>query len=142
MRLASADPAAAPLIDPDYWAETRDRDLAIEGLRLAREILRQPALKRFVMAERLPGDALKTDADLFEYACVHAKTDHHPVGTCRIGPENHRTSVVTPDLRVIGLEGLRVADASVMPSVPSCNTNAPTIMVAEKTADHILGILA
>jgi choline dehydrogenase-like flavoprotein len=85
---------------------------------------------------------LKTDADLFDYACVHAKTDHHPVGTCRIGPENHRTSVVTPDLRVIGLEGLRVADASVMPSVPSCNTNAPTIMVAEKAADHILGILA
>jgi len=142
VRLASADPAAAPLIDPDYWAETRDRDLAIEGLRLAREILRQPALRRFVMAERLPGDALKTDADLFEYACVHAKTDHHPVGTCRIGPENHRTSVVTPDLRVIGLEGLRVADASVMPSVPSCNTNAPTIMVAEKAADHILGKLA
>jgi choline dehydrogenase-like flavoprotein len=142
VRLASGDPAAAPLIDPDYWAETRDRDLAIEGLRLAREIMRQPALKRFVMAERLPGDALKTDADLFEYACVHAKTDHHPVGTCRIGPENHRTSVVTPDLRVIGLEGLRVADASVMPALPSCNTNAPTIMVAEKAADHILGKLA
>jgi choline dehydrogenase-like flavoprotein len=141
VRLASADPAAAPLIDPDYWAETRDRDLAIEGLRLARAILRQPALKRFVMGERLPGDALKTDADLFEDACVHAKTDHHPVGTCRIGPENHRTSVVTPDLRVIGLEGLRVADASVMPSLPSCNTNAPAIMVAEKAADHILGKL-
>jgi len=142
VRLASADPAAAPLIDPDYWAEPRDRDLAIEGLRMAREIMRQPALKRFVMAERLPGDALKTDADLFDYACTHAKTDHHPVGTCRIGPGNQRTSVVTPDLRVIGLEGLRVADASVMPCIPSCNTNAPTIMVAEKAADHILGKLA
>ena len=142
VRLASADPAAAPLIDPDYWAEPRDRELAIEGLRLAREILHQPALKRFVLAERLPGEALKTDAELFDYACAHAKTDHHPVGTCRIGPANDRTSVVTPDLRVIGLEGLRVADASVMPLLPSCNTNAPTVMVAEKAADHILGRLA
>ena len=142
VRLASADPAAAPLIDPDYWAEPRDRELAIEGLRLAREILHQPALKRFVLAERLPGEALKTDAELFDYACTHAKTDHHPVGTCRIGPANDSTSVVTPDLRVIGLEGLRVADASVMPLLPSCNTNAPTIMVAEKAADHILGRLA
>lgn len=142
VRLASADPAAAPLIDPNYWAEPRDRELAIEGLRVAREIMRQPALKRFVMAERLPGETLNTDTELFDYACVHAKTDHHPVGTCRIGPTNHRTSVVTPDLRVIGLEGLRVADASVMPFIPSCNTNAPTIMVAEKAADHILGKLA
>ena len=142
VRLASADPGAAPLIDPDYWAEPRDRELAIEGLRLAREILHQPALKRFVLAERLPGEALKTDAELFDYACTHAKTDHHPVGTCRIGPANDSTSVVTPDLRVIGLEGLRVADASVMPLLPSCNTNAPTIMVAEKAADHILGRLS
>jgi len=142
VRLASADPAAAPLIDPDYWAEPRDRELAIAGLRLAREILHQPALKRFVLAERLPGEALKTDAELFDYACAHAKTDHHPVGTCRIGPANDSTSVVTPDLRVIGLEGLRVADASVMPLLPSCNTNAPTVMVAEKAADHILGRLA
>ncbi len=141
VRLASADPAVAPLIDPDYWAEPRDRELAIEGLRLAREIMRQPALKRFVLAERLPGDALKTDADLFDFACAHAKTDHHPVGTCRIGPANDSTSVVTADLRVIGIEGLRVADASVMPFIPSCNTNAPTIMVAEKAADHILGRL-
>jgi choline dehydrogenase-like flavoprotein len=106
---------------------------------MAREIMRQPALKRFVMAERLPGDAMKTDAELFDFACAHAKTDHHPVGTCRIGPADDKSSVVTPDLRVIGLEGLRVADASVMPFVPSCNTNAPTIMVAEKAAGHILG---
>jgi choline dehydrogenase-like flavoprotein len=142
VRLASADPAAAPLIDPEYWSEPRDRDLAIEGLRLAREIMRQPALKRFVIGERLPGEALKSDTELFDFACAHAKTDHHPVGTCRIGPANDRTSVVTPDLRVIGLEGLRVADASVMPFIPSCNTNAPTIMIAEKAADHILGRIA
>ena len=139
VRLASADPAAAPLLDPNYWSDPHDQTLAIKGLRLAREIMRQPALKRYVQTEVLPGSKLTTDAELFDYACLHAKTDHHPVGTCRIGRVNDRDSVVAPDLRVIGLEGLRVADASVMPLVPSCNTNAPTIMVAEKAADHILG---
>ncbi|HTS53665.1 MAG TPA: GMC family oxidoreductase N-terminal domain-containing protein [Burkholderiales bacterium] len=141
VRLASADPAAAPLIDPNYWSEPRDQALALGGLKLGRTIMSQPALKRFVLAEVLPGAHAKTDQDLFDYACSNAKTDHHPVGTCRIGPANRATSVVTPDLRVIGIDGLRVADASVMPRVPSCNTNAPTIMVAEKGADHILGKL-
>jgi len=141
VRLASTDPNAAPLIDPNYWAESRDRELAIEGLRLAREILHQPALKRFVLGERLPGDRLTSDADLFDYACAHAKTDHHPVGTCRMGAADDSASVVGPDLRIIGLDALRIADASVMPFIPSSNTNAPTIMVAEKAADHILGRL-
>jgi len=139
VRLASADPAAAPMIDPNYWDDPQDKQMAIKGLRLAREIMRQPALARFVQSEVLPGSRLQTDAQLFDYACANAKTDHHPVGTCRMGPANDPASVVTPDLRLIGLEGLRVVDASVMPFVPSCNTNAPTIMVAEKAADHILG---
>ncbi len=139
VRLQSSDPAAAPLIDPNYWADAEDKRLSIEGLRLAREILRQPALKRYVQSEVLPGDGLQTDEQLFDYACANAKTDHHPVGTCRIGAADKPMSVVTPDLKVIGLPGLRIADASVMPRVPSCNTNAPTIMVAEKAADHILG---
>jgi choline dehydrogenase-like flavoprotein len=139
VRLASADPAAAPLIDPNYWSDPQDKALALGGLRLARDIMSQPALKRFVFAEVLPGAPLQTDQELSDYACANAKTDHHPVGTCRIGPANRATSVVTPDLRVIGLEGVRVVDASVMPRVPSCNTNAPAIMVAEKGADHILG---
>jgi len=141
VRLASGDPRAAPLIDPNYWAEPRDRELAIAGLRLAREIMRQPALQRFVLGERLPGPVLQSDAELVEYACAHAKTDHHPVGTCRIGRADDPDSVVTPDLRLIGLDGLRVADASVMPTLPSSNTNAPVIMIAEKAADHILGLL-
>ena len=139
VRLQSADPKAAPLIDPNYWADAEDKRLALQGLRLAREIMRQPALKRFVMQEVLPGPGKVSDEDLFEYACASAKTDHHPVGTCRIGTPSDRMTVVTPDLRVIGLQGLRIADASVMPRVPSSNTNAPTIMVAEKAADHILG---
>jgi choline dehydrogenase-like flavoprotein len=141
VRLASADPAAAPLIDPNYWADPEDRRLSIEGLRLAREILRQRALKRYVQSEVLPGDGLLSDEQLFDYGCANAKTDHHPVGTCKIGRASDPMSVVTPDLKVIGLQGLRIADASVMPRVPSCNTNAPTIMVAEKAADHILGRL-
>ena len=139
VRLASADPAAPPLVDPNYWSQPPDREMAIKGLRLAREIMRQPALRRFVQNEVLPGSARQSDADLVDYACANAKTDHHPVGTCRIGPAGDPVSVVTPDLKLIGLDGLRVVDASVMPMIPSGNTNAPTIMVAEKAADHILG---
>ena len=141
VRLSSKDPAAAPLLDPNYWSDPHDREMGIKGLRLAREILSQPAMKRYVQSEVLPGKALTTDEELFNYACAHSKTDHHPVGTCKMGTESDRRSVVTPDLKLIGLKGLRVVDASVMPRVPSCNTNAPSIMVAEKGADHILGRL-
>jgi choline dehydrogenase-like flavoprotein len=137
VRLASADPKAAPLIDPNYWAEPYDRECAIKGLRLAREIMRQDALKPFVLAERLPGPELTSDEALTQYAYRSCKTDHHPVGTCAMG--SGADAVVTPDLKLRGLLGLRVVDASVMPFVPSCNTNAPTIMVAEKAADMILG---
>jgi choline dehydrogenase-like flavoprotein len=138
VRLASADPAAAPLLDPNYWADPYDRDMAIKGLRLARDILRAPAMKRYVQSEVLPGARVNTDQELFDYACTNAKTDHHPVGTCRMGRPDDPDNVVTPDLRLIGLDGLRVVDASVMPYLPSCNTNAPTIMVAEKAADTII----
>jgi choline dehydrogenase-like flavoprotein len=142
VRLASKDPAAAPLLDPNYWSDPYDREMSIKGLRLAREIMSQPALQRYVQSEVLPGGNLKTDQELFDYACANAKTDHHPVGTCRMGPADDPNSVVSTDLRLIGMQGLRVVDASVMPRVPSCNTNAPTIMVAEKAADHILGRIA
>ena len=137
VRLASADPAAPPLIDPNYWAEPNDRALSIAGLKLAREIMRQKALEPFVLAERLPGPGCITDDDLFEYGCAHAKTDHHPVGTCRMGHDE--MAVVAPDLKVRGLEALRVCDASVMPKIVSSNTNAPTIMVGEKASDLVRG---
>jgi choline dehydrogenase-like flavoprotein len=137
VRLTSADPAAAPLIDPNYWSDPYDREGSLKGLRLARDILSQPALRPFVLAERLPGQAIKSDEDLMQYAYRSCKTDHHPVGTCAMGPGEN--AVTTPDLKVRGIEGLRVVDASVMPFVPSCNTNAPTIMVAEKASDAILG---
>ena len=139
VRLASADPWAAPLIDPNYWAEPEDRRVSLQGLRMVRELLSQPALKRYVKAEVLPGKTVRTEAELFDYACAHAKTDYHPVGTCAIGPSHDRMSVVNAQLQLVGIQGLRVADASVMPRVPSSNTNAPTIMVAEKAVDLILG---
>ncbi len=135
VRLSSSDPAAAPLIDPNYWEDPHDRKMSIEGLKLAREIMQQAALKPFVQAERLPGPKVMTDEELFDYGCANAKTDHHPVGTCRMG--TGPDAVVGLDLRVHGLDGLRVCDSSVMPRVPSCNTNAPTIMVGEKGADII-----
>ena len=137
VRLASADPAAAPLIDPNYWSDPHDRTMSLEGLKIAREIMQQAALKPYVQAERLPGPNVMSDDELFDYGCANAKTDHHPVGTCKMGTD--ADAVVDLSLRVHGLEGLRVCDSSVMPRVPSCNTNAPTIMVGEKASDLILG---
>ena len=140
VRLSSADPAAAPLIDPNYWEDPHDRKMSIEGLKIAREIMQQAALKPYVMAERLPGPKAVSDEDLFDYGCANAKTDHHPGGTCKMGTGTD--AVVGLDLKVRGLVGLRVCDSSVMPRVPSCNTNAPTIMVGEKGADIIRGLPA
>ncbi len=139
VRLQSADPAAAPLIDPNYWSDPHDVKMSIEGLKIAREIFDQAALKPFILAEKLPGKQVVSDQDLFDYGCANAKTDHHPVGTCKMGAGED--AVVGLDLKVHGLEGLRVCDSSVMPRVPSCNTNAPTIMVGEKAADIIRGLL-
>ncbi len=135
VRLASADPMAAPLIDPNYWADPYDREMSIRGLKLAREILAQDALKPFLLAERLPGPGVQTDADYARYACTHAKTDHHPAGTCKMGIGS--VAVVDPQLRFNGIGGLRVVDASIMPSLVSSNTNAAAIMIAEKAADMV-----
>ncbi len=137
VRLQSADPTAAPLLDPNYWSDPHDREMALRGLTLAREIMRQKALKPFVSREVLPGPDVTDEAALIDFACRNAKTDHHPVGTCRMGTDDE--AVVTPDLRLRGIDGLRVCDASVMPLIPSCNTNAPTVMIGEKGADLILG---
>jgi choline dehydrogenase-like flavoprotein len=137
VRLASADPLAAPLIDPNYWQDPYDRDMSIRGLKLAQDIMRQDALKPFIRAERLPGPDVRTDADYLAYACANAKTDHHPAGTCRMGTDPG--AVVDPQLRFNGIAGLRVVDASIMPQLISSNTNAATIMIAEKAADMIRG---
>lgn len=135
VRLASNDPSAAPLIDPNYWADPHDREMSIRGLKLAQDIMRQNALKPFLKREVLPGPDVQSDADYFAYACKNAKTDHHPAGTCRMGSDP--AAVLDPQLRFRGIDGLRVVDASVMPRLISSNTNAPTIMIAEKAADMI-----
>ncbi len=137
VRLQSADPAAAPLIDPNYWADPHDRRMSLQGLRMAREILQQPALRPFLQAVRSPGPEVTTEEALAEYAFRTCKTDHHPSGACAMG--TGALAVVGPDLRVRGLDGLRVCDSSVMPRVPSSNTNAPAIMVGEKASDLVLG---
>lgn len=135
LRLASSNPADAPLIDPNYWHDPIDREMSIRGLKLAREIMQQDALKSFIKAERLPGPEVRTEQDHFEYACKHAKTDHHPVGTCRMGVDDD--AVVDTALKFRGIDGLRIVDASVMPTLISSNTNAATIMIAEKAADLV-----
>ncbi len=136
VRLASADALAAPLIDPNYWADPHDRRMALRGLEMARDILSRPALRAFVRAEASPGPGVRTEADVLAYAHANAKTDHHPAGTCRMGGDP--AAVVDVRLRLKGLEGLRVADASVMPRLISSNTNAATIMIAERAAEMIL----
>ncbi|WP_237152464.1 GMC family oxidoreductase [Oryzibacter oryziterrae] len=137
VKLRSADPKDMPLIDPNYWAEPRDRELSIQGLKIAREIFRQKALEPFIQAERVPGPGAVSDQDLFEYGCKMAKTDHHPAGTCRMGSD--ADSVVDLELKVRGIQGLRVCDSSIMPAVNSSNTQAPTYMIGERAADFVRG---
>lgn len=137
LRLAGADRRDAPLIDPNYWDDPADLDMSLRGLEMAREIVSQDAFRPFVKAEALPGPEVRDRAALFDYACRIAKTDHHPVGTCKMGSD--AAAVVSPELKLHGLDGLRICDSSVMPSIVSSNTNAPTIMIAEKAADIIHG---
>jgi len=136
--LASDDPKTAPLIDPNFWAEPYDLEMSLRGLEIAREILRQPALKPYVRREVLPGRDVAGKSDLFDYACKLAKTDHHPVGTCRMGVDG--MAVVDTELKVHGLDGLRVCDSSIMPTITSSNTNAATIMIGEKASDLVCGL--
>ena len=136
VRLKDAEPSSHPLIDPNYWADPYDREMSLRGLKLARDIMQQAALKPYVLAERVPGPEVRSDQQLFDYACRMAKTDHHPTSTCSMG--TGADSVVGLSLKLHGIAGLRIVDASVMPTVVSSNTNATVIMIAEKAADMIL----
>lgn len=137
LRLASADPAQAPNLNPNYFADPEDRRLAVKGLNKAREILDKPALRAYVSDEAYPGPEVRTDEQVFDYIRHRAKTVYHPVGTCKMGTDDQ--AVVDPELRVRGIAGLRVVDASIMPNLVSGNTNAASIMIGEKAADMILG---
>src|SRR5690606_32086438 len=129
------DPTAAPIVDPNYLAEPSDLAMSIEGLKLMREIMGQPVFARYISGEHLPGNAIRSDAECAEYIRRQGRTCYHPVGTCRMGSDD--AAVVDLQLRVRGVDGLRVIDASVMPTLPTGNTNAPTIMIAERAADLI-----
>ncbi len=136
LTLASADPLAAPRIDQNLLAEPADIEPLLRGIRLARQIFAAPAFARYRARETSPGPAAVTDAELIAHVRAESYTVHHPVGTCSMGAG--ADAVVDPQLRVIGLEGLRVADASIIPSIIGGNTNAAVVMVAEKAADMIL----
>ncbi|WP_436398786.1 GMC family oxidoreductase [Roseobacter sp. S98] len=135
VRLQSADPAKAPLIDPNYLQDPRDREMSIRGLKMTQDILSQDALKPFILAERLPGPGVRTDDEYFDFICEHSKTSHHCAGTCRMGPDD--AAVVDIRLRLNGIDNLRVVDNSIMPTVISSNTNAAAIMIGEKASDMI-----
>jgi choline dehydrogenase len=136
VRLKSADPAAAPAIQPNYLSTDEDKRIAAEAIRLTRRIVAAPALQRFRPEEFRPGPEATSESELVEAAGRIGTTIFHPVGTCRMGADAN--AVVDARLRLNGLVGLRIADASVMPSITSGNTNAPTIMIAEKAAAMIL----
>jgi choline dehydrogenase len=138
IRIKSADPTIYPSIAPNYLSDPLDQEVAVASLKWGRRIAAQPALAPWIDHEMMPGPDLQADADLLAYARMAGSTIYHPVGTCQMG--HGPSAVVDPQLRVIGVTGLRVVDASVMPRLISGNTNAPTIMIAEKAADMILGL--
>ena len=135
--LKSLDPRVAPVIQPNYFAEQKDRDVMIEGVKMSRDIISQKAFDEYRGKEISPGIEVQSDEQIENFIREKAETIYHPVGTCKMGSDEN--AVVDDKLRVRGVENLRVVDASIMPNLVGGNTNAPTIMIAEKIADHILG---
>ncbi|HKU96805.1 MAG TPA: choline dehydrogenase [Vineibacter sp.] len=139
IRLKSADPLADAAIDANYLADTKDLDVLVKGTRMAREIFAQAAMTPYRGDELEPGAAKVSDADLAAWVRARCETIYHPVGSCKMGPASDAMAVVDNELRVRGVAGLRVVDASIMPTLVGGNTNAPTIMIAERAADLMLG---
>lgn len=133
--LSSADPRAEPLIDPNYHSDPHDRRQSIVAIRTIREVLAHREIAQYAKVERLPGPDAKTDDQIASYVRQYACCDYHPVGTCKMGTDD--SAVVDPQLRVRGIDRLRVVDSSIMPVLISGNTNGPTMMIAEKAADLI-----
>jgi choline dehydrogenase len=134
--LRSADPKEHPALDPQYLSDRADVAALLASLKLSREVGQAAALKDWRAREIAPGPDIRTDEDLLDYAMRNLITYHHQVGTCKMGIDS--MAVVTPDLRVYGVPGLRVADASVMPAVTSGNTHAPSVMIGERCAELLL----
>ena len=135
LKLASSDPRAAPLIDPGFLKEPSDMATMVAGFKAMRRVMEAPALSPYRGREAAVSAKIQSDEEIKAFIRARADTIYHPVGTCKMGVDD--MAVVDPQLRVHGLEGLRVVDASIMPAVVSGNTNAPTIMIAEKAADLI-----
>jgi choline dehydrogenase len=142
VQIRSADPAQAPAIAPNYLSTDEDRRVAAASLRITRNILAQPALSAFRPEEYKPGLQYQSDEDLARLAGDIATTIFHPVGTCKMGQADDAMAVVDSQLRVRGVQGLRVVDASVMPTITSGNTNSPTLMIAERAAAWLLAAAA
>lgn len=139
IRLASSNPNDAPLIDPNYLSTERDMEMMLEAFRLSRQILGAPAFDMHRKKEVEPGADVTSRDDIIKFIRNKTESVYHPVGTCKMGAMDDEMAVVGPDLKVRGVTGLRVVDASVMPRLVGGNTNAPTIMIAEKAAQMILG---
>ena len=137
VRLRSSDPAALPLIDPNFLGHPDDLKTSVEGVKISREIFSQPSLQKHIRAIRFPDDTVKTQKDFENYARQYGRTSYHPTCTCKMGADE--MSVVDPMCRVRGLDGIRICDSSIMPSLIGSNTNAPTIMIAEKASDMVRG---
>lgn len=136
IHVQSADPEAMPSIRPNFLATDADRQCLIKGMQIARRIVQQPALQGLVQSETSPGEQVQSEAQWLEFARANGQTIYHPIGTCRMGTDSQ--AVVDPLLRVHGLQGLRVVDASVMPSMVSGNIQGAVMAVAERAADLIL----
>jgi choline dehydrogenase-like flavoprotein len=134
----SPDPLAPPAIQPNYLSTFEDRRVAVDALRITRRIVAQPPLARFRPEEYKPGAHLTSDDELVRAAGDIGTTIFHPVGTARMGPDHDPMAVLDERLRVRGIQGLRVIDASAMPRITSGNTNSPTLMIGEKGAEMVL----
>jgi choline dehydrogenase len=139
VRARSSDVFVDPVIQPNYLADPIDRRVTLGGIRLIRKLLATPQLAPFIDSEALPGADVQTDDELLDFSYANGSTTYHLIGTARMGPSTDPTAVVDDQLRVHGLQGLRVVDASIMPSMPSANTYATTLMIAQKAADMIRG---
>ncbi len=135
VRLRSSEPFEPPDIQPNYLAEEEDRQVLLGGLKLARRLMRTDALSPYYEREELPGEGVQTDDELLDFARGRGTTCFHVMGTCKMGPASDPQSVVDDTLKVHGIENLHIVDASIMPTMPSANLNASTLMIAEKAAD-------
>jgi choline dehydrogenase len=134
VHIGSADPMEPPRIVCNFLKEYEDQQAMINGVKIARDLVTQPALAAYVKHEITPGEAIRTDDEILDFALRTGATVYHPVGACKMGPDGDAMAVVNPRLQVRGVSGLRVVDGSIMPQLVSGNTNAPIIMIAEKAA--------